>query len=68
MTYFTKLSPDQLRSYQKKSQKVIQARHLMRCKAAAILFDKYKDIKIVSEKLGVKRAQAYRLVSKGREL
>jgi hypothetical protein len=68
MTYFTKLPPDQLRAYQKKSQQAIQMRHLIRCKEAAMLFDKYKDIKVVSEKLGVKRAQAYRLVSKGKEL
>ena len=68
MTYFTKLSPNQLRTYQKKSQEVIQMRHLINCKEAALIFEKYKDIKVVMEKLGVKRAQAYRLVSKGKEL
>lgn len=68
MTYFKKLPPDQLRSYQKKSQEVIQMRHLIECKEAAMLFEKYKDIKVVMDKLGVKRAQAYRLVAKGKEL
>ncbi len=69
MTYnYERLPPEKLRQYQKSSQEVIQMKHLARCKDAAILYEKYGDINLVAEKLGVKVRQAFRLVAKGKTL
>lgn len=68
MTYYSKLTKEILRDYQKKATTERKHNYDLKCRIALLIWETFNDIHKVSKYFGCTRDAAYKMVRKGKEL